>query len=206
MIIGFCGGTGAGKSTLVDYAAEILGKQDTLIISQDHYYKHNPTRTLEERSQTNFDHPNALDFKLLTTHLMSLKEGNTIQRPVYSFENHLRKAEKVVCKPKKYLLVEGILIFAHEPLVEQFDLKVYIEAAKGVRMQRRIVRDVAFRGRTEKEVRERFDNTLHAMHDKFIAPHKQHSDLILANNNDLETAKTTLKQWLNKQVLHEKNS
>lgn len=206
MIIGFCGGTGAGKSTLVEYAAKILGTHDTLIISQDHYYKHELKHTFEERSLINFDHPNAVDFELLTTHLIKLKEGNIIQRPVYSFEAHQRKSETVLCEPKKHLLVEGILIFTHQPLVDQFDLKVYIEAAKDVRIQRRIARDVVFRGRTEKEVRERFDNTLHAMHEQFIAPHKQHSDLILANNNDIETTKTTLEQWLNKQVLDEKNS
>ncbi len=206
MIIGFCGGTGAGKSTLVEYAAEILGTQDTLIISQDHYYKHEPKRTLEERSQTNFDHPNALDFELLTTHINMLQNRNDIQRPVYSFETHLRKSETVLYKPKKHLLVEGILIFAHQPLVEQFDLKVYIEAAKDVRVQRRIARDVAFRGRTENEVRERFKTRLHAMHEQFIAPHKLHSDLIVNNNDKIETAKTTLHQWIKKQLMHEKTS
>lgn len=206
MIIGFCGGTGAGKSTLVEFASKVLGANNTLILAQDHYYKHLPNLSFEERCKINFDHTKALDFELMTSDLRKLKNDVSIRRPVYSFESHLRKSETLLCEPKKYILIEGILVFAHYSLVEQFDYKVYIEAAKGIRLQRRIARDVAFRGRTENEVRERFDNTLHAMHDKFIAPHKQHSDLILTNNNDIETAKTTLKQWLKKQVLHEKNS
>lgn len=204
MIIGFCGGTGAGKSTLAKYAATILGAEDTLIISQDHYYKNEPERSFKERAQINFDHPDAIDFELLTLHLKMLRNGNTIHRPVYSFENHLREKETVACFPKKHILVEGILIFAYTALVEQFDLKVYIEASKKIRVKRRIARDVALRGRTEKEVKERFQNTMHNMHEQFIEPHKLNSDLILTNNSEIETAKTKLKQQLKLQLLHEK--
>ena len=204
MTIGFCGGTGAGKSTLAEYAATILGKEDTLIISQDHYYKHHPERTCKERANMNFDHPSAIDFELLSTHINILRKGNIINRPVYCFENHLRKKETVVCMPKKHILVEGILIFTYPALVEQFDLKVYIEATKQIRVKRRIARDVTFRGRTEKEVKKRFQNIMHNMHEQFIEPYKLHSDLILTNNNEIETAKTKLKEELEKQVWHEK--
>lgn len=206
MVIGFSGGTGAGKSTLVDFASKVLGVNNTLILAQDNYYKHVPYLSYHDRCKINFDHPKALDFELMTSDLQKLKKNISIQLPVYSFENHLRKSETILCKPKKYILVEGILVFAHHPLVEQFDYKVYIEAAKDIRVHRRIARDIAFRGRTQDEVKERFKTTLHAMHEQFIAPHKKHSDLILANNNDIETAKKTLKKWLKKQVLHEKNS
>lgn len=196
MVIGFSGGTGAGKSTLVDFASKVLGVNNTLILAQDHYYKHMPNLSFDERCKINFDHPKALDFDLITSDLQKLKNDISIQRPVYSFENHLRKSETVLCEPKKYILVEGILVFAHHPLVEQFDFKVYIEAAKDIRVQRRIARDIAFRGRTQNEVKERFKTTLHAMHEQFIAPYKQNSDLIILNNNKIERAKSQLGNWL----------
>ena len=102
MIIGISGGTGAGKTTLVNYVAEILGKDETLILSQDRYYKHLPQLSFEERCLINFDHPDAIDLDLLTNHLVQLQEGKSIKSPVYSFEQHLRMHEVEVFQPKKY--------------------------------------------------------------------------------------------------------
>lgn len=196
MIIGFGGGTGAGKSTLVEHAARLLGKDNTLIIAQDHYYKHHPELPFEERCQINFDHPDAIDFALLTSHIQHIHNGNTIHRPVYSFEEHLRKNETTKHQTKKFILVEGILVFAHQPLVELFDYKVYIHADKDIRVKRRVARDIASRGRSENEVLERFQTTLHAMHDKYIAPHKQKANLVLINNTNIDAAKKQLSDWI----------
>ncbi len=197
MIIGFCGGTGAGKSTLVKHAASILGTDNTLIIAQDHYYKHLPELTFKQRCNINFDHPDAIDFALMTSDIKQLKNGGTINRPVYSFSEHLRKSEIVKCQPKKYILVEGILIFTHQPLYALFDYKVYIDAAKETRVERRIKRDVSFRGRSVEEVQQRFKTTLHSMHSQFIEVNKDMADVTVANNNDLEGAKSRLSIWLN---------
>ena len=117
MIIGISGGTGAGKTTLVSYVAEILGKDETLILSQDRYYKHLPELSFEARCLINFDHPDALDLDLLANHVVQLQKGNLIKSPLYSFEKHLRKDEIEVVYPKKYILIEGILVFAHAPLL-----------------------------------------------------------------------------------------
>lgn len=201
MIVGFCGGTGAGKSTLVDFAATFLGVENTLIISQDNYYKHLPELSFDQRSKINFDHPEAIDFELLTTHVKALQQGRSIKRPIYSFEKHLREDGFDVCSPKKFVLVEGILVFSHLPLFKLFEYKVYIDADKDVRVKRRMERDVNFRGRTREEVYQRFQTTLHAMHEQFIAPNKEKADLIITNNNDIETSKSQLNQWLKKQVL-----
>lgn len=196
MIIGFCGGTGAGKSTLVEEAARFLGKENTLILAQDHYYKHLPELTFEERAQINFDHPNALDFDLMVSDLLKLKDGISINRPVYSFAEHLRMNETVYCTSKTFILVEGILVFAHQSLRSLFDYKAYIDTDKQMRVQRRVERDVRQRGRTEDEVHQRFKLTLHTMHETFIASNKEKADIVILNNGAIEKAIVPLKQWL----------
>ena len=195
MIIGISGGTGAGKTTLVSYIAEILGKEKTLILSQDRYYKHLPELSFEARCLINFDHPDALDLGLLVNHVVQLKNGKSIKSPLYSFEQHLRKDEIEVIHPKKYILIEGILVFAHAPLRELFDYKVYIDADINKRVERRMERDINTRGRTKEEVMARFENTLHAMHNLFIAPHMHTADVVVTNN-DLDLAKNQIRQWI----------
>ncbi len=195
MIIGISGGTGAGKTTLVSYVAEILGKDETLILSQDRYYKHLPELSFEARCLINFDHPDALDLDLLANHVVQLQKGNLIKSPLYSFEKHLRKDEIEVVYPKKYILIEGILVFAHAPLSDLFDYKVYIEADINKRIERRMDRDINSRGRTKEEVIARFENTLHAMHNQFIAPHLHTADVVIINN-DLNVAKNQMQAWI----------
>jgi|TARA_A100001011_G_scaffold30286_1_gene29277 uridine kinase len=195
VIIGISGGTGAGKTTLVNFFAEIFGKDQTLIISQDRYYKHLPELSFEERCLINFDHPDTLDFDLLLSHVLQLQEGKSIQSPLYSFEQHLRKDEIEVLHPKKYILIEGILVFAHAPLRNLFNHKVYIEADINNRIKRRMERDLKTRGRTKEEVTVRFQNTLQDMHKKFISPHMNSSDIIIINN-DLKFAKNQIQEWI----------
>ena len=195
MIIGISGGTGAGKTTLVSYIAEILGKEKTLILSQDRYYKHLLELSFEARCLINFDHPDALDLDLLANHVVQLQKGNLIKSPLYSFEKHLRKDEIEVVYPKKYILIEGILVFAHAPLSDLFDYKVYIEADINKRVERRMERDINTRGRTKEEVMARFENTLHAMHNQFIAPHLHTADVVIINN-DLNVAKNQMQAWI----------
>lgn len=195
MIIGISGGTGAGKTTLVNYVAEILGKDETLILSQDRYYKHLPALSFEERCLINFDHPDALDLDLLANHVVQLQKGKSIKSPLYSFEQHLRMDEIEVIHAKKYILIEGILVFAHAPLRDLFDYKVYIEADINKRVERRMERDINTRGRTKAEVMARFENTLHAMHRQFIAPHMHSADVVIINN-DLKFAKNQMQEWI----------
>ena len=195
MIIGISGGTGAGKTTLVNYVEEILVKDETLILSQDRYYKHLPELSFEERCLINFDHPDAIDLDLLASHVVQLQEGKSIKSPVYSFEQHLRMDDIEVIHPKKYILIEGILVFAHAPLRELFDYKVYIDADINKRVERRMERDINTRGRTKEEVKARFENTLHAMHNLFIAPHMNAADVVIINN-DLDLAKSQIRQWI----------
>jgi uridine kinase len=195
VIIGVSGGTGAGKTTLVNYLSKILGKNQTLTISQDRYYKHLPELSFEERCLINYDHPDALDLDLLASHVVKLKEGKSIKCPLYSFEKHLGLDEIEILHPKKYILIEGILVFTNAMLSELFDYKVYIDADINKRIQRRMERDISTRGRTKEEVIDRFENTLHEMHNKFIAPQISTADVVILNN-DLDFAKNQIKKWI----------
>ena len=183
-IIGICGGSGSGKTTLVEAVREHLSNDFVSIISQDSYYKNHETLTFEERCELNYDHPNAIDYDLFVSHLNQLKEGKTIYSPIYSYMEHLRSDQHIEVFPKPVVLVEGILIFAHTPLREQFTTTIFIDAEDETRLRRRTVRDIRKRGRTAEEVKHRFMDTILPMHNAHIQPHKQTSDYIFDNNKD----------------------
>ena len=183
-IIGVCGGSGSGKTTLVEAVREHLSTDFVSVISQDSYYKNHETLTFEERCELNYDHPNAIDYDLFVSHLNQLKEGKSIDYPIYSYSEHLRSDQFIEVFPKPVVLVEGILIFAHTPLREQFTTTIFIDAADDIRLRRRTVRDIRTRGRTAEEVKHRFEDTILPMHNAHIEPHKQTSDYIFDNNKD----------------------
>ena len=183
-IIGVCGGSGSGKTTLVEAVSEHLSTDFVSVISQDSYYKNHETLTFEERCELNYDHPNAIDYDLFVSHLNQLKEGKSIHSPIYSYSEHLRSDQFIEVFPKPVVLVEGILIFAHTLLREQFTTTIFIDAADDTRLRRRTVRDIQTRGRTAEEVKHRFEDTILPMHNAHIQPHKQTSDYIFDNNKD----------------------
>jgi uridine kinase len=183
-VIGICGGSGSGKTTLVKAVSTHLGTDFVGVISQDSYYKNHDTLTFEERSQLNYDQPNAIDYDLFVSHVNQLKAGKSIHSPIYSYSEHLRSDQYIEVFPKPVVLVEGILIFAHRPLLEQFSTTIYIDAENDTRLRRRINRDIQTRGRTAKEVIHRFEDTILPMHNAYIQPHKETSDYIFDNNKD----------------------
>jgi len=182
LIIGITGGTGSGKTTIVKQILNELSEKEISVISQDSYYKDTSDLTYEERTQINFDHPRSIDFDLLIKQLTALKEGKTIQQPVYSFVEHNRVKETVSTSPKKVILVEGILIFNNPFLRDLFDIKIYVHADSDVRLIRRIKRDITERGRDLMEVLDRYQNTLKPMHQEFIESTKEYADIIIPNN------------------------
>ncbi len=182
LIIGIAGGTGSGKTTVVNQIMNELPADEVVIISQDSYYKKNENMTYEERSRINFDHPNSIDFDLLVQHLESLKKGEVIEQPVYSFVTHNRTIDTLRTHPRKVIIVEGILIFNNQHLRNMFDIKIYVHADTDERLIRRIKRDVAERGRDVNEVLERYQKTLKPMHQQFIEPTKNFADIIIPND------------------------
>ena len=184
IIIGVFGGTGSGKTTIVNQIVSDFNASDIQVISQDAYYKDNSSITYEERCLLNFDHPEAIDFELLYEHLSDLKNGENIQQPIYDFKTHNRTDKTLQISPKKILILEGILIMNYPKLRSLLDLKVFIETNSDMRMERRVKRDITERGRTPKEVMDRYLNNLKPMHDQFIEPMKMHADLIVENHKN----------------------
>lgn len=187
LIIGIYGGTGSGKTTIVNMIASHFSSNDIEIISQDSYYKDNSDISYEDRCKLNFDHPDAIDFNLLHKHLKNLRKGGTVEQPIYDFKIHNRLKKTIQIKPKKILILEGILIMCHAEIRSIFDLKIFINANSKTRMERRIKRDIAERGRSRDEVLKRYIETLKPMHEKFIEPTKIYANYIIENqfNNKL---------------------
>lgn len=182
LIIGIAGGTGSGKTTVVNQIIEELKNEEVDVISQDSYYQDTSHLNIEERKKINFDHPKSIDFDLLVSHLKDLKAGNNIQQPVYSFKDHNRTGETIEIEPRKVIIVEGILILTHPEIREMFDIKIYVHADSDERLIRRLKRDIADRGRDLDEVLNRYQTTLKPMHQQFIEPTKEFADIIIPTN------------------------
>jgi uridine kinase len=182
LIIGIAGGTGSGKTTVVHQIMNELPQTEVGIISQDSYYKETHNLNFDERALINFDHPRAIDFELLVSHLQELKAGNTINQPVYSFLKHNRTDDTIVTHPRKVMIVEGILILANPELRDLFDVKIFVHADSDERLIRRLKRDIAERGRDMNEVLNRYQTTLKPMHQQFIEPTKAFADIIIPND------------------------
>lgn len=183
LILGIAGGTGSGKTTVVERILHELPAEEVTIISQDSYYKQNDHLSYQERCQINFDHPNAIDFDLLIEHLNELKSGRSVEQPIYSFVTHNRIDDKLKTFPKRVVIVEGILIFTNKTLRDLFDVKVFVHADSDERLIRRMKRDINERGRDINEVIERYQNTLKPMHQEFIEPTKNYADIIIPNDH-----------------------
>ncbi len=182
LIIGIAGGTGCGKTTVVNQIINELHHEEVGVISQDSYYTDLSHLTYEERTKINYDHPRAIDFDLLTTHLTLLKQGKPIDQPIYSFPKHNRTKNSIRTHPTKVMIVEGILIMTNPEIREMFDIKIFVHADSDERLIRRLKRDINERGRDLEEVLSRYQTTLKPMHDQFIEPTKEYADIIIPNN------------------------
>ncbi|MDH3321478.1 MAG: uridine kinase [Flavobacteriaceae bacterium] len=182
LIIGIAGGTGSGKTTVVDQILNELPDQEVTVISQDAYYNKNDHLSYEERCNINFDHPRAIDFDFLIEHLKALKEGKIIQQPIYSFVTHNRSTDTLITHPRKVIIVEGILILTSKALRDLLDIKIFVHADSDERLIRRLRRDIKERGRDLNEVLLRYQDTLKPMHQQFIEPTKSYADIIIPND------------------------
>lgn len=200
LIIGVGGGTGSGKTTVVNKILNHLPAQEVIVLSQDHYYHDNAHLSFEERTKINFDHPRSIDFELLVNHLKALKLGKTIEQPVYCFITHRRTPEHLILKPRKVVIVEGILVLTHAELRALFDMKIYIHADADERLIRRIKRDILERGRDLKEVLSRYQGTLKPMHEQFIEPSKSYADIIIPNMYHNEAAISLVKSAIQNRI------
>ncbi len=179
MVIGICGGTGSGKTTVANKILEAVNKQDVIFLQQDSYYRDLKDMPLDTRSMANFDHPDALDNDLMVAHVRKLKAGQAVELPVYDFRTHSRRTETAYTEPKPIIIVEGILVFADARLLAEMDVKVFVDTPDDIRFIRRLRRDIAERGRTAESVMEQYEMTVRPMHIQFVEPSKRHADLII---------------------------
>ena len=179
MIIGICGGTGSGKTTVANRILESVRADEVVFIQQDLYYRDLKDMPLDYRNAANFDHPDALDNELLINHLKKLNAGEPVELPIYDFRTHSRLPATTPIEPKAIVIVEGILIFAEPRLLEQMDIKVFVDTPDDIRFIRRLKRDIAERGRTLDSVIEQYVATVRPMHNQFVEPSKRYADVII---------------------------
>jgi len=175
LIIGMCGGTGSGKTTICDRIIESFAPCSVLVLQQDHYYKDFPELSLEDRERVNFDHPDAFDTPLLIEHVRRLRSGAAIDRPSYDFTEYRRLAATVRMEPRPAIIVEGILIFENAGLCEQMDIKIFVDTDADLRFIRRLGRDIRDRGRTLDSVVTQYLATVRPMHLEFVEPSKRNT-------------------------------
>ncbi|MCI5613778.1 MAG: uridine kinase [Agathobacter sp.] len=200
IFIGIAGGTGSGKTTLADRLVDSFGRDEVSIIRHDNYYKRHDEMTYEERCKLNYDHPDAFDNDLLREHLLQLKEGKTVEVPVYDYTIHNRsnEVEKVVSAP--VIVLEGILIFQEPMISELMDIKVFVDTDADVRILRRIQRDVEERGRSLQSVISQYLTTVKPMHEQFVEPSKRKADIIIPEGGENKVALDMLIQRVKKHL------
>lgn len=179
MIIGICGGTGSGKTTVAKSIVQSVSESDVIFIQQDSYYRDLKDMPLDGRQLANFDHPDSLDNDLLIHHLKRLKAGQSAELPIYDFRTHSRKNETRHVEPKPIVIIEGILIFAEPKILEQLDIKVFVDTPDDIRFIRRLERDISERGRTVESVIEQYTMTVRPMHLQFVEPTKRYANVII---------------------------
>ncbi len=188
LVIGIAGGTGSGKTTVVNKIVEQCSSNDVVVLPQDAYYKDNSHLPLEQRLEINFDHPDAIEFDLLIRHIVLLKQGQTVEMPIYSYLTCKRSDETIVVYPKKVVIVEGILIFSNEELRNLCDIKIFVDAEADDRLIRVIKRDIVERGRSVNKVLERYVKTVKPSHLQFIEPTKRYADIIVPQGGENKVA------------------
>ncbi|SDZ05112.1 uridine kinase [Tindallia californiensis] len=179
ILIGVTGGTGSGKSTVARQIFKQLPNQNIATIPQDAYYKNQDHLPMEERIQTNYDHPMSFETDLLVKHLKSLLSGESIQMPQYDFERHTRKSETLLVETRDIIILEGILLFNEPKLRELMNIKIFVDTDADIRVIRRIKRDIRDRGRTLESVIDQYMNTVRPAHLQFVEPNKKYADIII---------------------------
>jgi len=179
LIIGICGGTGSGKTTITRRIIEALSAESVTILQQDNYYKDYPQLSYEERVRVNFDHPDSMDTPLMAEHVRNLRAGEAIEAPRYDFANFQRHKETVCVEPRAAIIIEGILIFESRALRSLMDIKIFVDTDADLRFIRRLLRDIGERGRTMEMVVDQYLTTVRPMHMEFVEPSRRFADVII---------------------------
>ena len=179
MIIGICGGTGSGKTTIARAIVDAVGAKKVVLVEQDSYYRNLADMPLDERHQANFDHPDSIDSEMLVNHIRRLKQGLQVEMPLYDFKTHTRSDRIEIIEPKPVVIVEGILIFTETRVLDMLDVRVFVDTPDDIRFIRRLQRDITERGRNVESVIGQYYRTVRPMHFEFVEPSKRHADIII---------------------------
>jgi uridine kinase len=188
VVIGIAGGSGSGKTTVLQRIIQTFGADPIAVLDHDAYYRDLSHLAPEERAQFNFDHPDALETDLMREHLDRLVEGTAIEKPVYDFTTHTRRDATETVEPRPVIIIEGILVLAESLLEERMDIKIYVDAADDIRLMRRIRRDIQERGRSIEGILRQYERTVRPMHLEFVEPSKRKADVIIPRGGHNQVA------------------
>jgi uridine kinase len=178
-VIGVAGGSGSGKTTVINKLIENIGSHNIVVIQHDWYYKNNPHLSFDERALLNYDHPDSLETELMVAHTSELIQGRPVTAPLYDYNHHLRKNETQLVQPRRIIIIDGILIFREALLRDLMDLKIFVDADSDHRFIRRMERDIKERGRTRDSVVRQYLDFVKPMHDLFVENSKHYADIII---------------------------
>jgi uridine kinase len=206
MIIGICGGTGSGKTTIARAIVDAVGAKKVVLVEQDSYYRNLADMPLDERQQANFDHPDSIDSDMLVNHLMRLKQGLQVEMPLYDFRTHTRSDKIEIIEPKPVIIVEGILIFAEPRVLDLLDVRVFVDTPDDIRLMRRLRRDITERGRTFERTLDQYARTIRPMHFEFVEPSKRHADIIIPEGGQTNVSVELLCGLVREKLAEEKRA
>lgn len=184
LVIGVAGGSGSGKTTVMKHMIQRIGLKNLTLVDHDAYYRDLKHLPFEERTKQNFDHPSALETELMIRHVEALKNGYSVDIPVYDFVNHVRSEEVNHVEPKQVILVDGILIFYEQALRDLMHIKVFVDTDADIRLLRRLKRDIVERGRSLEGVLNQYEHFVRPMHLKFVEPTKRYADIIIPHGGE----------------------
>lgn len=179
LVIGIAGGSGSGKTTVAQEILQRVGPERIAFLQHDSYYKDLSGLPPAQRIEVNFDHPHSLETDLLIQHIASLRDGESVEVPIYDFSTHSRTSQTFTVQPRRVILVEGILIFTEATLRDMFDVKIFVDTDSDIRFIRRLERDITERKRTTESVIKQYQSTVRPMHMEFVEPSKRYADVII---------------------------
>ena len=181
VVLGIAGGTGSGKTTVARAIVEQSGSEQIAYLEHDSYYRDLVHMSMEDRRRVNFDHPDAFETSLLVEHVKMLMAGQSVEQPVYSYENSVRTGETITVEPKPLIVIEGILVLENHALQSLMDIKIFVDTDDDIRLLRRVRRDTEERGRSLEGILGQYEATVRPMHLAFVSPSRRHADVIIPN-------------------------
>jgi uridine kinase len=199
-IIGITGGSGSGKTRFLNSLLDQFTSEQVCLVSQDNYYKERHNQPIDEKGIKNFDLPDSIDFEEYKNDILALKEGRSVSRLEYTFNNPSSTPKQIELNPAPVMVVEGIFVLYYQEIADVLDLKVFIEAKDYIKLKRRIIRDDKERGYDLDDVLYRYEHHVMPTYDKYIKPYKMDADMIIPNHSDFREALEVLSSFIRAKI------